>query len=224
MRKNRKAQVFRKNDLIQIKNPEFFVRCGYPICLKDKINELDNCAQYKEKLSDFMCSVGLAGKVDNDIFGNEVFRQIPYNTPDIEYKITKEIAYGLLRKIKFGGDERKIYTKTISELKDKVFRVFGKRIVNTGTRISGSSNGGWDLDFDYDPPYLSNQKSHVILEIWDQYCLYKEFDKYYNLKSDHVDLFNIKSKYLGDSGSILEIEENNVELYKELEENKDEDN
>lgn len=216
MRKNKKAQIFRRDDLIQIKNPEFFVRCGYPLSLKDKMNELDNSKEYKERLLDFMCSVGLAGKIDNDSFGNEVFRQIPYNTPDIEYKVTKEIAYGLLRKSKFGGNKRKIYTVTIPELKDKVFRVFDKRIVNTGIRVNGSSYGGYGEFYDdYDPPYLGNQKSHVILEILDQYHLYQGFDKFYNLISDHVDLSNIKSKYFGDSGVSLEIEENNIELYKE---------
>lgn len=202
MRKNKKSPIFRKGDRVIIKNPEFFIRCGYPLCLKDKLIEIENSKFHQDKIIELIRYFELYDNSFNQDFG-------------VEYPIKKALALGLLRKDKFGGNERKIYTKQIPELKDKVFHAFGKRVVNTGIRIAGSTRSNWDGDPDYNPPYLDKQKSHVILEIWDQYCLYQGFDKFYNPKSDHISLFDIKKQYFDDPGFVLEIEESNVELYKE---------
>ena len=107
--------------------------------------------------------------------------------------ILDRVCYNILKRNKFGGSERKIFTELKSELKNKEFRVISKSIVNTGIRVSGRSYRGFDDLYDeYEPPYLDNQKSHVILDV-------EEIFNDYN--------FHTKN--------ILRIEEIHVELVKD---------
>jgi hypothetical protein len=51
-------------------------------------------------------------------------------------------------------------------LKDQCFQVIGKRIVKTGTYHAASSYQGYfDMYPEYEPAYLSDSKTHVILEL-----------------------------------------------------------
>jgi len=81
-------------------------------------------------------------------------------------RIYQELAYCRLQGKKFGGNERKIFVENKEELKGKRAKVVGIKIVKTGNRISGSN--GYDFyngDYDYDPPYLADQKTHKILRL-----------------------------------------------------------
>ena len=60
----------------------------------------------------------------------------------------------------FGGKTRSIHTKLDPTLKDKNFMVMSKRRVKTGTY----SPGHYDEDGG-DSPYLSNEKTHVLLSL-----------------------------------------------------------
>ena len=68
------------------------------------------------------------------------------------------IAYHTVGMRHFGGDERKLYTKEIPEFKDQVVQVDYKVTVRTGKRMGPS---GWGED--YEPGYLYDTKSHVLL-------------------------------------------------------------
>ncbi len=48
--------------------------------------------------------------------------------------------------------------------KDKVCRIFGKKVVKTGIRIPGSSGYNGEFD-DYEPSYLRDAKTHIILQL-----------------------------------------------------------
>jgi hypothetical protein len=88
-------------------------------------------------------------------------------------KILYEMSRIVLRQKLWGGDERKIYTEYHPELLNTTCQVINKRIVKTGVHRMG---GGYTYDYwgqgeaDYQSPYLSNEKSHIILEIYTDGC------------------------------------------------------
>jgi hypothetical protein len=73
------------------------------------------------------------------------------------------LAYFKLVQFHFGGNMRQIFVELDETLKGEEFLVSSKRTVYTGVRIAGGGNYE-----DYDPPYLSNPKAHVILKVLPQ--------------------------------------------------------
>jgi hypothetical protein len=109
----------------------------------------------KEKLRNLLAGFGFQfSSCLNYDYGDSRFDRI-------EEKIIDQIAFGFLIKNKFGGPERKIFTKKDEFKLGKVYEVWNKRTVKTGTRISG---GG--MFEDYEPPYLKDVKSHTILSLY----------------------------------------------------------
>lgn len=204
MKKSKKSQVFHIGDIIKIKNPEFFVRCGYPLSKEDIRREFLADKKKLTAFREFLRSIGLISSVGD----NELFFMVE---SDQYSDILDRICFNLLKKQKFGGNERSIKTISIPELKNKEFKVGAKKIVQTGNRVNGSSRCGlWDVDYEYDPPYLSNQKSHVILTL-DSISF-----------EGCSEIFEIGKKYFGKSNYFdLQIEEINVELVKDLIEQQD---
>ena len=50
-------------------------------------------------------------------------------------------------------------------LKDKEYRVIGKRVVKTGERVAGSSSTTYDGEYEWEPGYLHDLKTHIILDL-----------------------------------------------------------
>jgi len=158
--------IIRIDDIVRIDNPEMFIRCGYPLCLDDMYGEIEE--KFGRVIEDLVHSIE---------FGDEfVQRDDKGRWPDGTYKkigisnssgrIYQELAYCRLMGKKFGGNERKIFTKNEEELKGKRAKVVDVKIVKTGNRISGS--GGYDSyngEYDYEPAYLADQKTHKILQL-----------------------------------------------------------
>lgn len=188
-----KKEVFRVDELVTITNPEIFVRCGYPLCLKDKLDEIEFNPEFNKKISEFLISLGLAG-----VSNCSLFEDYSWQNKQAFNGIMKAVAFGLLNKDKFGGSERKIITKTIKIPEEHYFRIIGKKIVKTGTRSIDSDGSNMDGDY-HSWVYLRDMKSHVILELDNSFC--------YNLenKDRYPDLFNNFS---------LQIEEKNVKKVK----------
>lgn len=90
------------------------------------------------------------------------------------------MAYWILKKNGFGGKERSIHTKNRPELKDKILRVLDKKVVKTGIY-----NYGWGYGDDYDPPYLGNEKSHIILSI----CITDGFFEEFRIEEKNVEKY-----------------------------------
>lgn len=195
MRKS-KNDVIRKDDVVKIINPEFFIRCGYPMTIRDAIEKImQDDSQDKKDLYDF-------AKRFNVYAGGRDFRDM-----------TKIVAYGKLKKEGFGGNERKIYTKSIPEAKGINLTVMYKKVVVTGDRIPGSS--AYSDPYGYveaEPPYLSNSKPHNILYFYE--CKY-DLSPY---KNEVVPLFRGELvPFSNDDFNFLAIEEKNVEKVKEKE-------
>ena len=149
-----KKDIIRVGDKVKIIKPEFFVRCGYPLCLQDACDIVKET--YKEKICDFIQNIGITTtKLFSTIENDNDF----LNTFD---KIVKALAYDYVRANKFGGAERTIHTITEEVFQNKFMIVKEIQLVKTGIYI-GTYSFGYEGEFD--PPYLSDQKTHKILTL-----------------------------------------------------------
>ena len=171
--------IFRVGDRVKIINPEFFVRVGYPLT-----KEIAKETLISQKQRELIChllgenyvidKVGYADPKADDIFMTDSNKYGCY------YEILDVLAYHEIAKRNFGGKERKIYTKTLEEFRNKEAVIQKKRTVKTGEYHHGRNWG----DGDYDPPYLSDEKSHIILTIDISNC--------WNLEAREIESINLE--------------------------------
>jgi len=154
MKKTRSTRP-QKGDIVKIINPEFFLRCGYPLTpfvkeVKEKIEGL------RLDLNDFIHSsfmkLGIKSSFEKDYIG-----YVDVRKDRATEAILKELAYLYCKENSFGGNSRNIYTARIAKLKGTEFVVNGYKVCYTGTRDNGSYDPYYD---DYEPPYLGDVKYH----------------------------------------------------------------
>jgi len=154
-------------DYVRIDNPEMFVRCGYPLSLEDVRKEIKD--KHFIDIEKFIISI-VHGKEKVEDFNltNILFDKDAYlNKAKSSQAIINILAYEILRQRNFGGRERKIHTKTVEENRGKIFQVTGTKMCVTGNYVAGSgSQNYYSGEYDYEPPYLENQKSHRILLVY----------------------------------------------------------
>ncbi len=154
-------------DYVRIDNPEMFIRCGYPLSLEDVRKEIkDNNFIDIEK---FIISMVYGEDNVKDFNLNNVLshKDTYLNQSKSSQAIINILAYEILRHRNFGGRERSIHTKTVEENRGKIFQVTGTKMCVTGNYVAGScSQDYWSGEYDYEPPYLQNQKSHRILSVY----------------------------------------------------------
>jgi hypothetical protein len=153
-----KKDIIRINDKVIIKNPEIFIRCGYPMSFNDAVNQIEK--EYKKDIDDLIAKITnkpieeLLSKRGNDWIVNK------------REEIYKSLGYCLLKSNKFGGYERKIHSKFDENYSDKIGVVIDIKRYNTG--IYQAASGGYDYyngGYEYEPPCLLNQKNHKILTL-----------------------------------------------------------
>jgi len=168
-------KIIRVGDTIKILDPQLFIRCGYPLCLRDMKSEVEK--SFENIIEDLIYSVGRGNqfmqrndkglyldqsKVKNSSFGSS--RQSGHSRE--YYKILRELASVRIKVKNFGGNDRKIYTEKYEMSKDKEALVAKIKFVKTGLRVSGSSSyDNYSGHNEYDPPYLEGEKTHKILEL-----------------------------------------------------------
>lgn len=148
-----KKIVYHIGDLVTIINPEVFIRVGYPLTKNDALDAAEK--EYSEKVYAFMREVNpdptefTVHNSDSRLYGD----------------LIDALASYWLRLKSYGGKERQIYTETNEELRNtKGWRVVSKRTVKTGTYSSGGYSGdACSMEPDYSPPFLSNERHHILL-------------------------------------------------------------
>lgn len=134
-------KIIRVGDRAKIIDPLMFIRCGYPLCLAD-IEKSPEFQSIEPKIEEFWDNLGLSPQEKESSL------------------VRKAVLRCLLRKSGFGGKERKIITKEVPGLKGATISIVRKKNVKTGIYERGSR----DYEGDYSPPYLSNEKTHVICQ------------------------------------------------------------
>lgn len=152
-----KKEKIKVGDWVRIENPEFFVRCGYPLCLADVQEKLGK--ELGNKIDDFIDEVMEVPKLDrrlsvDDRKNREVYERILY-----------ALSRFYIAQNRFGGAERKIYTKTFPEYQGRICRVEKKSFKMTGVYVSGFSSVDYFGEGEYEPAYLSKAKRHTLLHI-----------------------------------------------------------
>ena len=137
--------IFRPRDCAVVINPVVVTRAGYPLALEDLREELGE--KYRSEIASFVKAVGLSG------------------IHSVNDNILTAIARAEMVKRRFGGNKRTLHTETIDKLMGQRVEVLDKKVVKTGTYSGAKIVGGWDYGEEYDPPELSNAKSHVLVEI-----------------------------------------------------------
>lgn len=141
--------IIRVGDQVKVIIPKIFLRCGYD---NDFFSALEKVKIYREE----------AYALALVIYPNSM-----YETSALTDKILEALAYGQLRKDMKHLSKRKIFCEESPDLENKVFEVSKIFFVKTGIYNFGLNMPiGWAHD-DYQPPYLSNQKTHKILVICD---------------------------------------------------------
>tara|TARA_R110000772_G_scaffold249530_3_gene364033 strand:- start:20544 stop:21083 length:540 start_codon:yes stop_codon:yes gene_type:complete len=137
---------------VKIINPEFLDRCGYNETLETATEKFKETfkAKYEEPVSLFL----------KKSFPFLSFKEHEINT------IISQLAKSYNRTIlKFGGKERKLFTKVISEYKNLECSIeAGPKTHITGTYSPGHSHSYFD-EYDWEPPSLYNRKTHVFYEV-----------------------------------------------------------
>jgi len=159
-------QVIRIDNRVQITNPEFVARVGYPLSF------IQACEIVKQKWDPLIGNMlGITGlykdEPDQIICGMTCSIKTPW-PPDGRYrkpyeKIVAGLADMLLEKEGFGGKERKIYTKTYDEFQGKVYQVVDKKIVKTGFYFPPWSQQSYEGGWDGGPGGLDKEETHVLL-------------------------------------------------------------
>lgn len=182
-------KIIRVGDQVKITNCMFFVRCGYPLCIKD----LAESIMLRSKADIFNL---LKKEVYPDLNINMLNEKYLINTKngkkvssldDSIERICKTIASIKIKVDRWGGNRREIYEKSIPDLKNECFIVREIKFVKTGERYQGS---GYTIDYfgeeDYDPTYLDVDKTHKILTL--DYVHAVQMDKldYLNLEEDDL--------------------------------------
>lgn len=142
-----REKPIRRGDVVRIVNPEIFVRCGYPIDYKEESQRI--AEEKKLEIELFFHALGLGTPTEEEI-----------------KRVANAVTYSSLQHKRFGGNERKIYTKRDPELEGLVAEVTDVRLVKTGVRVPGRfySGGYWGED-EYEPPFLDEVKTHRILTL-----------------------------------------------------------
>jgi hypothetical protein len=139
--------IIRVGDYIRIINPELFVRCGYPLTIKVQQEDIE-----KQFGDDIRLLINKVGLQYTSFAENKTFNEI-----------SQSLAYYMVKQKKFGGNERKIYTKTCEELIENVYKVINIKIVKTGIYCVGGYSGYEGQE--WEPASLENPKTHKILEL-----------------------------------------------------------
>lgn len=167
------------NDKISIKNPHFYLRCGYELSVQEQAKLIYE--KYSSELNQLISNI-IENETGNPLYSDKIEYKgfsIPAENSFLLDKtkqiICSSLAYFKCKKLNFGGNERKIITIHIPELENTFFEVKNVKFCRTGMR---STYNIYEDDYQIGvSPYLANVKNHRILELSDIYndFLYEKY-------------------------------------------------
>lgn len=153
--KRKRRAKFKAGDRVRVVNPEFFVRCGYPLEYSDVYNKV--AAEEDERVRKVLRELGF-----------DEARMPGYTFSRLFGKVVGAITYGRMHDQRFGGAARSIYTQRNEEYRGHVFHVTGVSFVKTGEYVPARTAYGWEAS-EYEPAYLADEQTHRILDVLSAY-------------------------------------------------------
>lgn len=146
MKQNPKTKYPPLGSTIKIVEPYMFLRCGYPLTLEDVRG------RYRDQITE---------KV------NKVISVIDDISPHDNYfihKLETAFASDIIRKLGWGGDERKVYEQSLGTIyEDARFTLKAKTMVYEGKRHSGYSHyDSQNGDYDGHPTFFQTRRGHCV--------------------------------------------------------------
>jgi hypothetical protein len=162
-RRRKKEDIIREGDIVKIIEPYEFIRCGYPLTLKDASKLLKENDSYNQLRIEFIKLLYKKERESSDgplttfAFSDTKFKHQIKN--DIESILAKIYLY----EHNYGGNKRTLHTvyrKSLLNVRAKVKKI---RYHKTGTYVPKWSSVSYEGEYDYEPAYLSNEQTHKIL-------------------------------------------------------------
>lgn len=164
---SKRKDVIRDGDIVKITTPNVFIRCGYPLTKKMIMERFTK--EQKEAVVQMLLAFGLKRPPEHAL-AYELSWKMDSTLADKAFDDVIYLMSGvLLKREGWGGRERMIHYEYKPEYQDVICEVRGKKVVKTGTYAPGGRS--YDYDYysgydDYDPPYLRNEQTHVILKVY----------------------------------------------------------
>ena len=134
---------------VRIVTPRYFVRCGYPLCADDvTIKFRDEVDQLTSLAAKAIGAVKRDGSVHYDI----------------EKRLKSAVVSMIMRRERFGGNERRVYELESPEMMGLTAKVTAKKMHQTGTYSKGYYHSTMDGP-EYDPPTLESIHTHCIYTV-----------------------------------------------------------
>ncbi|MCP4489051.1 MAG: hypothetical protein GY820_17320 [Gammaproteobacteria bacterium] len=147
-------KIIRFDDMVIIRDPRFFIRCGYPMDIKGTAYGIDSVHR---------------GDIEHLVYQTTGFTPTLSSARNIDraqrsyYKILEELAYIKMHREGFGGIKRTIYrTDAIDLCKGQRAIVEDIKYCKTG-EYEREYN---DHEYEYEPAGLSDQETHKLLRIF----------------------------------------------------------
>jgi len=155
----------RVGEIVQLVEPYTFVRCGYPLCVKDIIEkEKSNIeAMILEIIRSWQPKVP-------GVFATSEYSHLSGRTHGM---LVAAIASYKLEQQGYGGKERSIHEQKITNHILGNYVVIGKNFHKTGIRYSPSSWTSYEGEYDYEPGGLENEKTHCVYTLKGLYNNFK---------------------------------------------------
>lgn len=150
--------VYRVGDCVEVINPEFVVRVGYPMSFEAAL------AHVRKEFSDNVDRLiedTVASKTPSPFKAFELQTASDKSLQPIFFALAK--IY--LRSQGFGGKTRSIHTESRPVELGKIYRVISKRVCKTGTYDAPYACQDYMGEWDTYPGGLTDMKTHVILEL-----------------------------------------------------------
>lgn len=156
--------VYHIGDKVRIVEPQLFLRVGYPLSLAVAMEHIRK--HHSMHVAMLMDKIRGAKPTS----GEEPFAAADWlmgqPLPPAHDGLVRAAAYAWMKAQSFGGKERRIHTEINEALRGRKALVKAKRVVKTGDYSSGSYVVDYDGGYSGgEPPSLSNEKSHVLLEV-----------------------------------------------------------
>lgn len=157
----KKKDVIRVGDTVKIINPEVVDRVGYPLT-KAMLMEQQTPEQLKA-IRDMFRAFGVVIYPENELDLSRLGMSKDYDR--IYERVRYLMAEVSIKKEGWGGKEKKLYTYTLEPIRNKLATVVARRTTKTGIYHAGYSSCDYWGEYDYEPAYLSDEKTHVIYKL-----------------------------------------------------------
>jgi len=170
----RTRKYARIGEFVKIVTPKEFVRCGYPLSIKDvmeqQFEEIEkDCERIFAALEKKLLPVDPEPQPEKELGFPLSMLSVPQGSnmsATVHGMLCSAIAAYRLEKQNYGGNERIIVERQGPFEAGQLWLVTGKRLVKTGKRFSPSSYySSYSGEYDYDPGGLENERTHCVYSV-----------------------------------------------------------